>query len=82
MPAVTDGGRMYTFRVRKGYRFSPPSNEPVTAETFRYSIERALSPGLGRETPGPRSSETSSGEPHSMPAVRSTCPGSPSPAIG
>ncbi len=54
MPTVTDGGRTYTFRIRSGYRFSPPSNEPVTAETFRYSIERALSPGLGQEAPGYR----------------------------
>jgi serine/threonine-protein kinase len=51
MPKVTDGGRTYTFRIRKGYRFSPPSNAPVTAETFRYSIERALSPGLGPGAP-------------------------------
>ncbi|MBA2360258.1 MAG: winged helix-turn-helix domain-containing protein, partial [Actinobacteria bacterium] len=43
-PEVTDGGRTYSFTVRRGYRFSPPSNEPVTAETFRYSIERATSP--------------------------------------
>jgi ABC-type transport system substrate-binding protein/class 3 adenylate cyclase len=52
MPTVTDGGRTYTFRIRPGYRFSPPSNDSVTAETFRYSIERALSPGLGKQAPG------------------------------
>jgi serine/threonine-protein kinase len=52
MPTVSDGGRTYTFRIRPGYRFSPPSNAPVTAETFRFSIERALSPGLGPEAPG------------------------------
>ena len=52
MPAVSDGGRTYTFRVRPGFRFSPPSNEAVTAETFKYSIERALSPGLGPRGPG------------------------------
>jgi serine/threonine-protein kinase len=52
MPSVSDGGRLYTFRVRPGFRFSPPSNETVTAETFRHSIERALSPGLGPEAPG------------------------------
>ena len=52
MPGVTDGGRTYTFRIRTGYKFSPPSNQPVTAETFRYSIERALSPGLGNQAPG------------------------------
>jgi peptide/nickel transport system substrate-binding protein len=47
MPTLSNGGRTYTFTVRSGYRFSPPSNQPVTAETFRYSIERALSPKLG-----------------------------------
>jgi DNA-binding SARP family transcriptional activator/ABC-type oligopeptide transport system substrate-binding subunit len=46
LPAVSPDGRTYTFRIRPGYRFSPPSNEEVTAETFRYSIERALSPRL------------------------------------
>jgi serine/threonine-protein kinase len=51
MPAVTDGGRTYTFRIRPGYRFSPPSGEAVTAATFRYSIERALSPKLGPDAP-------------------------------
>jgi ABC-type transport system substrate-binding protein len=44
MPAVSRDGRAYTFRIRRGFRFSPPSNEPVTAETFRYTIERTLSP--------------------------------------
>jgi class 3 adenylate cyclase/ABC-type transport system substrate-binding protein len=53
MPEISDGGRTYTFTVGSGYRFSPPENERVTAETFRYSIERALSPRLGEGTPGP-----------------------------
>jgi serine/threonine-protein kinase len=43
LPTLSNGGRTYTFRVRHGFRFSPPSNEPVTAATFKYSIERALS---------------------------------------
>jgi DNA-binding SARP family transcriptional activator/ABC-type transport system substrate-binding protein/streptogramin lyase len=43
-PEVSDGGRRYTFRIRSGFRFSPPSNEEVTAESFRHAIERALSP--------------------------------------
>jgi ABC-type transport system substrate-binding protein len=51
-PTVSDGGRTYTFPIRPGYRFSPPSNEPVTAETFRHVIERALSPALGEHAPG------------------------------
>jgi serine/threonine-protein kinase len=43
MPEVSPDGLTYTFTIRPGYRFSPPSNEELTAETFRYSIERALS---------------------------------------
>ncbi|TML92324.1 MAG: hypothetical protein E6G03_16485, partial [Actinobacteria bacterium] len=53
MPTVTRGGRTYTFRIRPGFRFSPPSNEAVTAETFRRSIERELSPH-NRFSPGPQ----------------------------
>jgi YVTN family beta-propeller protein len=41
-PAVSAGGRVYTFRIRSGYRFSPPSGEPVTALAFRRAIERVL----------------------------------------
>jgi ABC-type transport system substrate-binding protein len=52
MPHVSADGRSYTFHIRPGFRFSPPSNQKVTAETFKYSIERALSPGLGPEAPG------------------------------
>jgi ABC-type oligopeptide transport system substrate-binding subunit len=58
MPKVSADGRTYTFTIRPGYRFSPPSNQVVTAETFRYAIERALSPRLednptGQIPPGP-----------------------------
>ncbi len=69
MPRVSADGRTYTFRIRRGFRFSPPSNQEVTAETFKYSIERALSPGLGPEAPG---SSTSSGRRRSTPAVPRT----------
>jgi tRNA A-37 threonylcarbamoyl transferase component Bud32 len=44
MPTVSRNGRRYTFRIRRGYRFSPPSGEAVTAKTFRHTLERALSP--------------------------------------
>jgi DNA-binding SARP family transcriptional activator len=47
-PKVTDGGRTYTFRIRRGYRFSPPG-EDVTAESFRHAIERFLSPTMQPE---------------------------------
>ena len=53
MPALSADRRTYTFTIRPGYRFSPPSNQPVTAETFSYSIERALSPRMPRRAPGP-----------------------------
>ncbi|MDT4942056.1 MAG: serine/threonine protein kinase, bacterial, partial [Pseudonocardiales bacterium] len=46
MPEVSADGRTVTIRIRPGFKFSPPSNQPVTAETFRYSIERAFAPGL------------------------------------
>jgi DNA-binding SARP family transcriptional activator/ABC-type transport system substrate-binding protein len=54
MPEVPADGRTYVFTIRPGYRFSPPSNQPVTAEAVRYSIERALSPKLGVNSPGPQ----------------------------
>jgi ABC-type transport system substrate-binding protein/class 3 adenylate cyclase len=47
MPTISPDGRTYTFKIKPGFMFSPPSNEPVTAETFRYSIERTMSRVLG-----------------------------------
>jgi YVTN family beta-propeller protein len=44
LPTRSPGGRSYTFTIRKGFRFSPPSTESVTAQTFKYSIERTLNP--------------------------------------
>ena len=47
MPTVSADGRTVTIRVRSGYRFSPGplgGGTPVTAETFRYTIERSLLP--------------------------------------
>jgi YVTN family beta-propeller protein len=44
LPAISDGGKTYTFTIRRGYRFSPPSNQPVTAQTFKETIERTFSP--------------------------------------
>jgi ABC-type transport system substrate-binding protein/streptogramin lyase len=46
MPTVSSDRRTYTFHIRRGVRFSPPSNELVTAATFRHTFERALSPKL------------------------------------
>jgi YVTN family beta-propeller protein len=46
LPTLSDGGRTYTFRIRRGFRFSPPSHEQVTAQTFKFAIERSLSPKM------------------------------------
>src|SRR5207249_3176042 len=46
VPAPTVGGTTYTFRIRRGFRFSPPSGEAVTAATFKSTIERVASPRL------------------------------------
>jgi len=43
-PAVSADGRVYTFHIRAGYRFSPPSGQPVTAAAFQRAIERTLDP--------------------------------------
>jgi YVTN family beta-propeller protein len=51
LPAVSKDGRTYTFTIRPGMRFSPPSNQPVTAQTFKHTIERSLSPHLGDGEP-------------------------------
>jgi ABC-type transport system substrate-binding protein len=52
MPTLSPDRRTYTFRVRRGFRFAPPSNAQVDAETFRFSIERAIDPRLGPRAPG------------------------------
>ena len=52
MPTVSRDGRVYTFRVGRGLRFSPPSNAAITADVIRDSVERALSPKLGSVRPG------------------------------
>ncbi len=46
-PSISSDGLRYTFRIREGFRFSPPSNEPVTAAAFERAIERALDPRTG-----------------------------------
>src|SRR5918996_638815 len=42
MPTISSNGRVYTFRVRSGIRFSDGS--PVTAASFKRAIERAADP--------------------------------------
>ena len=47
MPELSNRGRTYTFRIRRGMRFSPPSGAPLDARAFKHTFERALSPGAG-----------------------------------
>jgi peptide/nickel transport system substrate-binding protein len=46
MPRISPDGRTYTFVLRPGFRFSPPSNQPVTAQAYKRAIERVLDPKL------------------------------------
>jgi DNA-binding SARP family transcriptional activator/streptogramin lyase len=41
-------GRVWTFHIRPGFTFSPPSNERVDAATFAATIERSTAPTLRR----------------------------------
>jgi peptide/nickel transport system substrate-binding protein len=43
-PRITNGGRTYTFTIRKGVRFS--TGAPVTARSFAYTINRLLNPAM------------------------------------
>jgi len=46
LPGRSDGGRTYAFKIRRGFRFSPPLGEPVTARSLKYTIERSLNPRM------------------------------------
>jgi ABC-type transport system substrate-binding protein/class 3 adenylate cyclase len=46
VPIPTADGTTYTFKIRHGFRFSPPSNEAVTAMTFKSTIERVTNPQM------------------------------------
>ena len=46
LPARSADGRTYTFIIRRGFRFSPPSDQVVTAQTFKSTIERSLNPRM------------------------------------
>jgi ABC-type transport system substrate-binding protein len=50
LPVVSDDGKTYTFTIRDGFEFSPPSNEPVTAQSYVRAFERALDPK--QQSPG------------------------------
>jgi DNA-binding SARP family transcriptional activator/streptogramin lyase len=45
-PARRSKGRVWIFRVRHGFAFSPPSHERVDATTFAATIERSTAPAF------------------------------------
>jgi ABC-type transport system substrate-binding protein len=47
LPTRSADGRTYTFRIRSGLRFSPPSGAALDARAFQRTIERTLAPQLG-----------------------------------
>jgi len=46
LPTPTTGGTTYTFTIRRGFRFSPPSNAPVTAQSMKETIDRIRNPRM------------------------------------
>jgi peptide/nickel transport system substrate-binding protein len=46
LPTVSADGKTYTFTIKNGFKFSPPSNEAVTAKSFAYAINRDLNPKM------------------------------------
>jgi peptide/nickel transport system substrate-binding protein/oligopeptide transport system substrate-binding protein len=49
MPSVSSDGRVYTFALRKGVKFT--DGQEVTASDFKYSLERATDPKLAGALP-------------------------------
>ena len=42
MPAMSNGGKTYTIKLKPGLLFQPPVSREVTAEDFKYSFERMM----------------------------------------
>lgn len=47
VPAPTDGGRTYTFRLKRGIHFGPPVDREITSKDVRYALERLARPRNG-----------------------------------
>ena len=47
VPTSTNGGRTYTFRLKRGIEFGPPVGREITAKDIRYAIERLARPRNG-----------------------------------
>ncbi len=47
VPKPTNGGKTYTFKLKKGIKFGPPLNREITSADARYAIERLARPKNG-----------------------------------
>ena len=45
-PTISDDGKTITYELQSGIKFSPPVDREVVCDDFKYSIERALLPGV------------------------------------
>jgi len=61
-PTVSADGLTYTFTIKPGFGFSPPSTEQVTAGSFARAIERAQNPAIGGVDDSHIASATASGD--------------------
>ena len=50
LPTISADGKTYTFKIKSGFKFSPPSTQTVTADTFKFVINRVLNPKM--QSPG------------------------------
>jgi ABC-type transport system substrate-binding protein len=52
MPVASSDGKSYTFTVKPGFKFSPPSTETVTAKTFQDVMLRDLNKKMASPSAG------------------------------
>ena len=47
VPKPTNGGKRYTFKLKKGIKFGPPVNREITSQDVKYAMERLANPKNG-----------------------------------
>ena len=81
MPSVSEDGSRYTITIRHGFRFSPPSGEPVTARPSATSSNAPCRRAGTRPPPIPATLPTSSVSRLTRAGTRATSRDSAPPAI-
>jgi peptide/nickel transport system substrate-binding protein len=49
VPKPTNGGKTFTFKLKKGIKFGPPVNREITSKDVKYAIERLARPKNGAQ---------------------------------